>query len=85
MVASKFWQDKVAHMLVQYQANVNYLDSFGNTALYKAAYWGHSSGVKLLLEAGADKSIGGSSGNPLVCSMNSKVNKHKMQVQALLA
>lgn len=48
---------KILHLLIKRGVNLNLRNKEGRTAMMEAAFWGHSDLVKILLEAGTDKTI----------------------------
>jgi ankyrin repeat protein len=68
-------------LLLQHGADVNSQPASGHTALWKAAAEGHGDTVKLLLNAGADISKGGSFGSPLNAAI---WNVHETVVDMLI-
>lgn len=48
--------------------NVNYRNSAGRAAIHRAAYWGHSEVVKMLVERGADVNLPGMNGGSALSS-----------------
>lgn len=57
ITAAVFGQTKLAKLLIEKGANVNFRNNEGSTALISAAFFGRPEIVRLLLDAGADKTI----------------------------
>lgn len=63
MMATRYEQEDIARLLVQYGTDVSVVDNWGYSALFIAARYGRTNIIRLLLESGADVNLKNNSGS----------------------